>query len=168
MEDLSRIRKKNLRWLLLVPIIVILDQVTKYYAVQSLTLYSPVPIMPYLNLTLAHNAGAAFSFLSRSGGWQRWFFIGLAIVISVGIVVWIYRQTEARTRCVIGATLILAGAIGNVWDRMVLGYVIDFIDFYVNSWHWPAFNIADIAISTGAGLLILDMIVQSFKERRSE
>jgi len=135
--------------------IVILDQVTKLWAVSALELYRPAEILPFFNLTLLHNTGAAFSFLADAGGWQRWFFTGLTLIIGIGIAIWLVRlPTEERlTRACL--TLILGGAIGNLIDRVRLGYVIDFLDFHAAGWHWPAFNVADAAISCGAVLLIV-------------
>ncbi len=139
----------------LAALIVILDQVTKLWAVSALELYRAVEILPFFNLTLLHNTGAAFSFLADAGGWQRWFFTGLTLVIATAIAVWLVRlrPEERLTRACL--TLILGGAIGNLIDRVRLGYVIDFLDFHVAGWHWPAFNIADAAISCGAVLLIV-------------
>jgi signal peptidase II len=124
--------------------------------VSWLSLYETVAIMPYFNLTMAHNHGAAFSFLAQAGGWQRWFFIGLAATISVVLLVWLAKLKPAAKLEAISLSLILGGAIGNVMDRIMYGYVIDFLDVYVGTSHWPAFNIADSAICIGAVLLILD------------
>jgi len=135
--------------------IVILDQVTKLWAVSALELYRPVEILPFFNLTLLHNTGAAFSFLADAGGWQRWFFTGLTLVIGIGIAIWLVRLPEHERLTRACLTLILAGAIGNLIDRVRLGYVIDFLDFHAAGWHWPAFNVADAAISCGAVLLIV-------------
>ncbi|GKT12511.1 MAG: signal peptidase II [Thiomicrorhabdus sp.] len=136
-------------------VVVVLDQVTKYLAVTNLTFAEPVAVMPYLNWTLAYNYGAAFSFLADMGGWQRWFFAGLATVVSVVLIVWLSRLPKLLTAEVWGINLILGGAIGNVIDRFLEGRVTDFIDFYVGSWHYATFNIADMVITAGAGLIIL-------------
>lgn len=146
----------NFRWLWVTVLVLAFDQWTKYLAVGALALYEPVPVMPSFNLMLAHNTGAAFSFLSDAGGWQRWFFVGLTLVISVVLLAWLYRLPRGQQLLPIALTLVLGGAWGNVYDRMAHGYVIDFIDWYVGSYHWPAFNIADAAICFGAGLLIFD------------
>jgi signal peptidase II len=135
-------------------VLVVLDQLTKYWAVSTLTFAEPVAVMPYLNWTLAYNYGAAFSFLADMGGWQRWFFSGLALIVSVVFVVWLYRLPKGLTAEVWGINLILGGAIGNVIDRLLEGRVTDFIDFYIGTWHYATFNIADMAISVGAALLI--------------
>jgi len=126
--------------------------------VSWLALYETVAIMPYFNLTMAHNHGAAFSFLAQAGGWQRWFFTVLALVISTVLVVWLAKlKPEAKLEA-ISLSLVIGGAIGNVIDRICYGYVIDFLDIYIGSSHWPAFNVADSAICIGAVLLIIDSI----------
>jgi len=144
------------KWLTLSFVIIILDQLTKLYVAQELMLHQPIHIVPGFNLTLMHNTGAAFSFLSQAGGWQRWFFIGLTTVISIAIIIWMYGL-PANRRCLLFAlACILGGALGNLWDRITLGYVIDFIEVYYKDMYWPAFNIADSAISMGAVMLIID------------
>ncbi len=147
-----------LKWFWLSAFVVVFDQVTKYWVTDSLYLFQSIPIMPSLNLVLVHNTGAAFSFLSDAGGWQRWFFAVLAIVVSIVIIVWITRLKQHELRLAIALSLVLGGAIGNVWDRIAHGYVIDFIDVYYGGWHWPAFNVADSAICIGAVLLIIDAL----------
>jgi signal peptidase II len=145
-----------LKWLNLSALVIIFDQLTKWLMSNWLDLYETVAVVPYFNLTLAHNYGAAFSFLASAGGWQRWFFTLLAVVVSIVLIVWMKRlKAQARLEA-ISLALILGGAIGNVIDRVVHGYVIDFLDVYVGSYHWPAFNIADSAICVGAVLLIFD------------
>ena len=114
--------------------------------------------MPMVNFTLAFNTGAAFSFLSGTGDWHRWLFTGFSAVMSVAIFVWIIRLPSTARMQAAGLSLILAGAVGNLMDRILLGHVIDFIDVYYSHYHWPAFNIADSAICVGAFLLILDMV----------
>lgn len=145
-----------LKWLWLTGLIVVLDQASKWFMASWLSLYETVAIVPYFNLTMAHNTGAAFSFLAQAGGWQRWFFIGLTTVIVIGLFIWLKKLTAAARLEAISIALILGGAIGNVIDRMYYGYVIDFLDVYYGSYHWPAFNIADSAIVVGAALLIID------------
>jgi signal peptidase II len=147
-----------LKWLWLSAVLVVLDQLTKQLATASLNYAEPVAVMPFFNLTLVHNTGAAFSFLSQAGGWQRWFFAAIALVVSVGIVFWLKRLDRDKLWEALGLALVLAGAVGNLWDRIAYGYVVDFLDFYYGSWHWPAFNVADIAIVIGAGLLIIDAL----------
>ncbi len=143
-----------LRWLVLSGIIIILDQITKYFASALLEYHQPLPIIPFLNFTLMHNEGAAFSFLSDAGGWQRWFLSGLALSVSVFIVFWIRKLQSYERWHAIALALILGGALGNVIDRIRLGYVVDFVDVYYKTAHWPAFNVADSAITVGAGILI--------------
>ncbi|MDX1443226.1 MAG: signal peptidase II [Gammaproteobacteria bacterium] len=146
-------------WLILSAAVIIADQVTKYWVASEFSLFDSVAIMPHLNLTLLHNTGAAFSFLADAGGWQRWFFIILGSVVSIGIMVWLRKLPENQGFALpLGLSLILGGAVGNIIDRAWHGYVIDFIDFYYGSWHWPAFNIADIAITLGAFFFIVDSV----------
>jgi signal peptidase II len=147
-----------LKWLWVTAVIIILDQLTKYLASDLLAFHEPVEILPLINLTLAHNTGAAFSFLSDASGWQRWFFIGLALVVSAVILLWMRGLPQYASRTAISLALILGGALGNVWDRIQLGYVIDFIDVYYGHWHWPAFNVADSSITIGTILLIIDAL----------
>lgn len=149
--------KSNMSLLWLSGLVVVLDQATKYIAETSLDYRVPVDIFPGLNMTLVYNKGAAFSFLSDAGGWQRWFFMALSFIISIALVYWLRTVDKNRKYLAWGLALILGGAIGNLIDRSLYGHVIDFIDVYYSTWHWPAFNIADSAISLGAGLLILDM-----------
>ena len=154
-----------LKWLGLSGLIIVLDQLTKVVMSNWLELYQTVAVMPYFNFTLAHNSGAAFSFLAGAGGWQRWFFIMLALVVSAVLVVWLSRLKAAAKMEAIAISLIIGGAIGNVLDRFLHGYVIDFIDVYVGSYHWPAFNIADAAICIGAILLILDSFKKTAEQK---
>lgn len=151
-----------LKWLNLSALVIVLDQLTKWLVSSSLSLYETIPVMPFFNLTLAHNTGAAFSFLAAAGGWQRWFFILLAFVVSVILFIWLKRLSSSARLEAASIALILGGAIGNVIDRFIHGYVIDFIDVYYQNYHWPAFNIADSAICVGAVLLILD----SFRKKQ--
>jgi signal peptidase II len=144
------------RWYLLACLIVVIDQLTKYWVSSVFSYGETLELLPVLNLTLVHNMGAAFSFLSDAGGWQRWFFAAVSLVVSVVLVVWLYRLPARQTLLATALALVLGGAIGNLWDRVVLGYVIDFIDFHYQSHHWPAFNVADAAITLGAALLILE------------
>lgn len=149
-----------LKWLWVSAVIIALDQLTKVWMSSWLDLHQTVAVLPYFNFTLAHNSGAAFSFLAGAGGWQRWFFIVLAVSVSIALIIWLSRlKAQARVEA-IAISLIIGGAISNVIDRFIHGYVIDFIDVYVGSYHWPAFNIADAAICIGAVLLIVD----SFKK----
>ena len=146
------------KWLGLSALVILLDQLTKLIAVNSLALYESIAIFPGFNLTLLYNTGAAFSFLSNAGGWQRWFFIGLAMLISLFIVFWMRSLKKDNYWLLVALALVLGGAIGNVIDRIYLGYVIYFIDIYYQTNHWPAFNIADSSITIGAIMLIIDAI----------
>lgn len=149
-------RPNALAWLGVSAVLVGLDQWSKWLAVSTLSYGKPVAFIDgFWNWTLVHNYGAAFSFLSNAGGWQRWFFTVLAIGISSGLVVWLARTPRSDWRTALPFALIIAGAIGNVIDRLRLGYVVDFVDWYVGTWHWPAFNIADSVIVVGAVLMVL-------------
>lgn len=159
--------KLALAWLLVSALIVVLDLWTKNIASESLTLYRPVALTPWLNMTLAHNYGAAFSFLSDAGGWQRWLFTGLASVVTVVLVVWLLRLPSEEKLTAAALGLIIGGAIGNLVDRINNGYVVDFIDVYYRDWHWPAFNVADSAITCGVILLLLDGLFLSHSKKRS-
>jgi signal peptidase II len=145
-----------LKWLNLSAVIILLDQLSKWIVSAQLDLYDSIALIPSFNLVLAHNYGAAFSFLAGAGGWQRWFFTGLAIIVAVVLTVWMSRLKSDAKWEAISLALILGGAIGNVIDRVLHGYVIDFIDVYYASYHWPAFNIADSAICLGAVMLVID------------
>lgn len=154
-------REPRIRWqygLLLSILILIFDQLTKIWIVQQFQLYEVQAITSFFNLTLAHNPGAAFSFLANAGGWQRWFFTVIASLMSIVLLVWLYQLRQGQKFQAVAVSLILGGAIGNLWDRVTLGYVIDFLDFYWNSYHWPAFNVADSAITVGAIMLGFEMI----------
>ncbi len=143
-------------------IIVILDFLSKSYFETQYYLGESRPITSFFNLVLAHNTGAAFSFLAAHDGWQRYFFILIAIVAVAFCLLYMKRHLEERLLC-LSLSMIMGGALGNVIDRIIYGYVVDFLDFHYMYWHWPAFNFADIAIVLGAGLMILE----SFTARRS-
>jgi signal peptidase II len=153
--------RSKLRWLWLAGLVIVLDLGTKALASSMLTYGVPVPVMPMFNFTLLHNTGAAFSFLAGESGWQRWFFVTLAAVVSVVLFRWLKTLQANETWSAIAIVLILGGALGNVYDRVVHGYVVDFLHFYWNDYHFPAFNIADTAITIGAGMMILDIFLQS-------
>lgn len=147
-------------WLWLTLVVMALDQATKFLATRFLDLYERVEVLPVLDFTLLHNTGAAFSMLAGASGWQRWFFIGLAGVVSVMLIVWIWRIPRGEKLLPLALALILGGAIGNVIDRIWHGYVVDFIHaHWQGRHHWPTFNVADIAISVGIGLMVLEYIV---------
>lgn len=143
------------RWLLISGVVVILDQLTKYAAVAALAGKAPVEVTSFFNLVLVYNRGAAFSFLAGMDGWQREFFISIALIASVWIV-YLLRRYPQQTLFCLALSLVLGGAIGNVIDRVSIGAVTDFLDFHAFGWHWPAFNVADSAIVCGAALLIRD------------
>ncbi|MCW8825648.1 MAG: signal peptidase II [Gammaproteobacteria bacterium] len=145
-----------LKWLWLSLVVIVLDQLTKYLATDLLVYAEPVAVIPFFNLTLLHNTGAAFSFLSDAGGWQRWFFAVIAIVFSIGITIWLGRLDSKQRWLAIALSLVVGGALGNLWDRLYFGYVVDFIQLYYEQWYWPAFNIADSAIFVGAVMLLID------------
>ena len=136
-------------------IAIALDQLTKWLASTRLVMHEQNPVMPSFNLTLMHNYGAAFSFLSNAGGWQRWFFTTIAIVISIVLIVWITRLKANEKWLGVSLSLVLGGAIGNLIDRVAYGYVIEFIQWYYDRFYWPAFNIADSAIFVGAAMLLI-------------
>ena len=145
-----------LRWLWLSVLVIVFDQISKQLAEAWLALYQPIPVAPSLNFTLMYNTGAAFSFLSSAGGWQRWFFLVLSLVISIILLVWLSRLKTSQRWLAISLALILGGALGNAIDRALFGHVIDFIQVYYQRWAWPTFNIADSAITVGAVLLIIE------------
>lgn len=156
---------RYLLWLALAALIVGLDYATKHLASQTLELYHPIPLASWLNLTLAHNEGAAFSFLAGAGGWQRWFFAGVAGVIALVLLVWLWRLPVYARLLPASLALILGGAVGNLIDRVRYGYVVDFIDVHYAGWHWPAFNVADSAITIGIVLLLLEAVLPQGKSR---
>ena len=149
-------KTSNLNWLWITLIVVILDQLSKFAASQWLAFNQAQPVFPGFNLNLVHNTGAAFSFLRDAGGWQRYFFIILTTGISAVLLIWLVRLPARRASLACALALIIGGAVGNLWDRLQYGYVIDFIEVYYDKWSWPVFNIADSAITVGAFLLILD------------
>jgi len=153
-----------LRWLWVSVVVLLVDQCTKLLADAMLSLHQQVPLIPYFALFKAYNSGAAFSFLSSASGWQRWFFVVLALIVIAVLLVWLRRLPAEEVRNKLALALILGGAVGNLIDRLVYGYVIDFLDVYYGSWHWPAFNVADAAISVGAFLLLLDVFTGGKKK----
>lgn len=149
-------RSNALIWLLLSFAILVADQISKWIVLQHFQLHESMPVIAgLLNWTLAYNEGAAFSFLSDAGGWQRWFFTVLAIVVSAVLLAWLKRTRRNDWKTALPLSLVMGGAIGNVIDRIRFGHVVDFVDVFYNDWHFPAFNVADSAISVGAVLLIL-------------
>ena len=154
---LRKLQQKQVRWVWLSLVIIAIDLLTKYYASMYLTYASPVEVFPFFNLTLLYNYGAAFSFLSDADTlWQVILLSAIAIIVSLVIIVWLWRLPikEKNNMTAASLALILGGALGNLYDRMIHGFVVDFLDFHVAGYHWPAFNIADSAICVGAVCLI--------------
>lgn len=155
-----------LNWLWLTLLVVVLDLGTKWLATASLMYAQPVYVLPFFNLTLLHNPGAAFSFLADAGGWQRWFFTVIAAAVCAVLLQWLRTIPTQQWWMRIALTLIMGGALGNLYDRIIHGYVVDFISVHYGGWYFPAFNLADSAISIGAVILILDMVF--FSSRNQE
>ena len=150
-------------------IVVVLDQLTKWAIARWIPLYDKVAVTPFLNITHQENPGAAFSFLAGASGWQRWFFAVLAIVVSIVLIVWLWRLRHSGQRVLtIGLALVLGGALGNVIDRIRLGHVIDFVQVLIVGWPFPSFNVADSAITVGAALLIIDALFLSGKQEAAK
>lgn len=143
------------RWLAWALVVCVLDQVTKHLASAMLDYGVPHPVLPGFNLTLLHNTGAAFSLLHEASGWQRWFLAGIAVLVGGVVIAWMAALDATQRWVPLALALILGGAIGNLVDRLLLGHVVDFIQLYYERWSWPAFNIADSAITVGALMLIL-------------
>lgn len=155
-------------WYLLSLVLLGLDQWTKWLAETNLTFHEPVPVIePFLNWTLAYNYGAAFSFLADAGGWQKWFFSGLALVMSLFLIGYLIKVPRQAKLLATGLALVLGGAIGNLIDRLLHGHVIDFIHVhYADVWHYPIFNIADMGISIGVAMILIDMLFLEKKRHR--
>lgn len=143
------------KWLAIATLVVVLDHLSKWWISSTMDYQETIPVFPFFAFVHVHNYGAAFSFLADAGGWQRWFFIGIGIVATI-LIVRLLRTHAHESRMALGLALVLGGALGNVIDRAVLGYVVDFLYFHYQGFSWPAFNIADSAISVGAALLIWD------------
>ena len=152
-------------WLGLAALVIVLDQLSKLWILSALKLGERIEVTPFFNLVLIFNQGAAFSFLSDAGGWQRWFFVALALAVS-GWLTFLVRRHAAERLLPLAATLILGGALGNVIDRIRFGAVADFLDVHAAGWHWPAFNVADSAISVGVALLIVQQLFFAEKEKQ--
>jgi signal peptidase II len=153
-------------WLVLSVLVIALDQISKAYITRHFAEFEFIRILPVLDVIHLHNVGAAFSFLASASGWQRWLFIGLAAVVSLGITVWLCLLPRG-TRVLLagGLALVLGGALGNLIDRIRLGYVIDFIHFHWDRAYFPAFNVADSAITVGAGLSLLDALLDAKRKK---
>lgn len=164
--------KSGLVWLWLTLVMLIADQVTKIMISTQMKLYESIELIPVFKITYVHNYGAAFSFLTDAGGWQRWFFSIIAITIS-GLLIWWLKKLPASNKLLGSAyALVLAGALGNLYDRLAYGYVVDFLHVFYKTWNFPVFNIADSAICVGAGLLLIDAFleekVKSAKDQKKE
>lgn len=157
--------RSGLVWLVLSIVLLALDQITKWVVSTEMSLYQTIDILPVFNFTYVHNYGAAFSFLSEAGGWQKYFFSTIAITISVLLIYWLKKLPATNKLLCSAYALVLAGAIGNLIDRLVHGYVIDFLHVYYQQYDFPVFNIADVAISIGAALLLLDAF---FEQKESD
>lgn len=153
-------------WLWLSATVIVLDRISKYLISSHLGLYDSIVLLPIFNLTLMHNTGAAWSFLAGASGWQRWVFIALALAVSVGLILWLryLPRTQHRWRAA-ALSLVLGGALGNVIDRIWHGYVVDFIQVHYHGWYFPAFNLADSAITIGAAILILEGLLPHHAQR---
>lgn len=149
-------KQSGWRWWWLILLVLLCDQVSKQVVIANMQLFDSIDLLPFFNLTYVRNYGAAFSFLSDAGGWQRWFFTLIAVVISIVLAVWLARNQHTEHKLNLALSLVLSGAIGNLIDRSIYGYVIDFLHLYYQNWHYPAFNIADSAICIGAALLVWD------------
>ena len=148
--------RTTLVYLVLAVLIVAADQYTKALVLLHLLGAPPLEVLPFLDLVVVFNRGAAFGFLNSAGGWQRVFFIALAMIVSAVILVMLWRNAHRNAQFALALALILAGAVGNLIDRVRWGYVVDFIDVFYHNWHWPAFNVADSAITIGAILFVMD------------
>ena len=149
-------------WMFVATLIVVFDQLTKWMIVKWVPLYDKIPINGFINITHQRNTGAAFSFLADASGWQRYFFVVLAAVVSAYIIYWLWKiRRDGQIILSAGLALVLGGAIGNVIDRVLLGSVVDFIQVMIAGWPFPSFNVADSGITVGAGLLIVDALFLS-------
>ena len=146
------------KWLWLALAIIVADHLTKWWVTASLDYQEFIPVLPFFSLVLVHNTGAAFSFLADASGWQRWFFVSIGVIATV-IIVRLLKRHAHEPRLAFSLALVLGGALGNVIDRVALGYVVDFLYFHYRGFAWPAFNVADTAISIGATLLIWDSLL---------
>lgn len=162
----DKIYHKSWFWYATAFVVLVLDQASKH-AIEAAFDYGETKVFTsFFNFTLAYNTGAAFSFLADAGGWQRWFFGVIAMVASILLIVWIGRVAAIKVREAFALAFILGGALGNLYDRIVLGHVVDFIVVHYEDNYWPAFNLADSAITLGAAVLIIDMLLS--KEKKSD
>lgn len=158
-------KKTGLAWLWLSVLVIAVDLISKYVVVQRFELGESIPILPVFSFTYARNYGAAFSFLADHSGWQKYFFLGLAVIISIALMVMLFKNNVGLKLQNSAYALIIGGAIGNAIDRAYHGYVVDFLHFYWDIYHYPIFNIADVAIVCGAGLLILETVLDGKKQK---
>ncbi len=149
-----------LRWLVPAAVIIVLDQLSKQWLLAALQPGETITVTGFFKLVLWFNTGAAFSFLADAGGWQRLVFVGIALV-ATGVITWLLRKHPEQSLFCAGLSLIMGGALGNLWDRLMHGHVVDFLLFHAGGWYWPAFNVADSAITVGAGMIIIDGFIQS-------
>jgi signal peptidase II len=162
-------RSNFIAWIAVAIAVIVADQITKWAIIEWVSLYDRVPINSFINLTHQRNSGAAFSFLAGAGGWQRWFFVVLATVVSGVIAGWLWRiRRDGPVMLAAGLALVLGGAIGNLIDRARLGYVTDFIQVWFGGWAFPSFNVADSAITVGAAFLIIDALFLSGRTKKTE
>ena len=155
------LHKAQLKWMWLAVLVIALDLATKIVAEHFLTYAQPVYVLPVFDLTLLYNKGAAFSFLANESGWQRWFFTVIAVGVSIALTIWLMTLKSAEKWISIALVLIIGGALGNLYDRLAYGHVVDFLHFHWGPHYFPAFNIADTAITIGAGMLIIDSLFLS-------
>lgn len=168
-QESNATSSRFIAWMVVALAVVVADQATKWAIVEWVPLYDRVPLNSFINLTHQKNTGAAFSFLANAGGWQRWFFVVLASIVSAVIAVWIWRiRKEGQAMLSLGLALVLGGAIGNLIDRIWFGHVTDFIQVWFGEWAFPSFNVADAGISVGAALLIIDALFFSGREERGK
>lgn len=151
----------GLFWLWITIVFLLIDRASKIWVMDHLQLFEPLKIAPFFNFTLAYNTGAAFNFLESQSGWQTWFFTSLALIVSIIVLVWLSRLAKREYWINVALCLILTGAIGNAWDRLHYGFVVDFLDFHLGDWHFAIFNVADSGVCVGAFMLILNWFFES-------
>lgn len=158
---------RPLRWLWLAVAVVALDLLTKYWVSHALDYNTPIQVLPFFDLRLMHNYGAAFSFLADHPGWQRWFFALVAVGASIGLTVWLARLRADEKLLAVALPLIIGGALGNLYDRLIHGYVVDFLSFHAAGWYYPAFNIADMGIVIGAAGMIWESVMGDRRRKKA-
>lgn len=155
---MRKLTTTGLIWCWVSVLVIVLDRLTKYFVLTHLTLLEPVRVLPFFNLTLAYNTGAAFGFLHSDSGWQTIFFCTLVALVSIVILIWLYKLSHRAILCNLALCLVLGGAIGNAWDRLLYGHVIDFISIHWHDWYFAIFNVADSAICVGAFFLAVQWL----------